>query len=399
MLKILVSLIVLGLTACSPPLAATPTAAPAPPPTTAPAAAPTTAPAAAAAKPTTAPAAAGAPAAAPTTAPAAPSSASAMDAAIGKYYEAAKKEGKLVLYGVGNATLYNPVRDAFMKKFPGIQVEGVDQRGRESREKVFAEQQSKNYVVDVVMSGTDTQYELTQNGFVERYDAAELANVIPELVPPDRSNTPRTVSIFTMAINTNLVKPDQEPKLWSDILDPKWKGKIEMDDPRGSGPGGTILSGMEVLYGVDKVAPKLAEQGVFFATQAGPLLDGLARGEYAIFLSSGHTDVIAQRKAGAPIKQLKPADGVGITPINQALIKNAPHPNAAKLWIEWNLSEEGQTVLAAQGYATVRKGLKPAEPEADLTGVKFLPRDDDPENFKLLGDRTKRWETILFKGP
>ena len=81
------------------------------------------------------------------------------------------------------------------------------------------------------------------------------------------------------------------------------------------------------------------------------------------------------------------------------MIKNAPHPNAAKLWIEWNLSEEGQTTLAAQGYATVRKGLKPSEPEADLTGVKFLPRDDDPENFKLLGDRTKRWETILFKGP
>jgi iron(III) transport system substrate-binding protein len=109
--------------------------------------------------------------------------------------------------------------------------------------------------------------------------------------------------------------------------------------------------------------------------------------------------VIAQRKAGAPIKQIKPSDGVGVTPINQGLVKNAPHPNAAKLWIEWSLSEEGQALLAQQGYATVRKGLKPAEPEADLTNVKFLPRDDDPATFALLGDRTKRWENAFFKAP
>src|SRR5205085_3815343 len=133
------------------------------------------------------------------------------------------KEGKLVLYGVGNATLYNPIRDAFTKRFPGIELQGVDQRGRESREKVLAEQQSKNYVADVVISGTDTQNELTQNGYIEAYQAAGLANVIPDLVPTDRVNSPRTVSIFTMAVNTNLVPIDQEPKTWADLLDPKWK--------------------------------------------------------------------------------------------------------------------------------------------------------------------------------
>jgi iron(III) transport system substrate-binding protein len=145
------------------------------------------------------------------------------------------------------------------------------------------------------------------------------------------------------------------------------------------------------------VDSKLADQNIFFATQAGPILEALNRGEYGIFLSSNHTDVIAQRKAGAPIKQLKPSDGVGVTPINQGLVKNAPHPNAAKLWIEWSLSEEGQALLAQQGYAAVRKGTRAMEPEASLEGVKILPRDDDPETFKLLGDRTKRWEDAFFK--
>jgi iron(III) transport system substrate-binding protein len=180
------------------------------------------------------------------------------------------------------------------------------------------------------------------------------------------------------------------------VLDPKWKGKIAMDDPRGSGPGGTILSGLEALYGQD-ITNKLGEQQIFFATQAGPLWDALDRGEYALYLSSGHPDVIANRLAGAPVKQIKPSDGVGLTPINQSLIKYAPHPNAAKLWLEWSLSEEGQSLLSQLGYAVVRQGIKAKEPEANLEGVKFLPRDDDFTKFALIPERTKRWEAIFFK--
>src|SRR5688500_2453887 len=93
---LIVSLVV-ALAACQPPLAATPTAAPA------------------------APAAPAAGQAAPTAKPGVP-----LADAIGKYYEAAKREGKLVIYGVGNPTLYNPIRDAFVARFPGIQLEGVD---------------------------------------------------------------------------------------------------------------------------------------------------------------------------------------------------------------------------------------------------------------------------------
>ena len=154
---------VLVLAACTPPMAATPTAAPPPAPAAQQAAAP-------AAKP-------GDP----------------LADAITKYYDAAKREGKLVLYGVSGPTLYNPVRDAFMARFPGIALEGVDQRGRESREKVVAEQQSRNYVVDVVISGFDTQSELLANNFIEPYQAAEIPQVIPELVTPGGNFNPRTV--------------------------------------------------------------------------------------------------------------------------------------------------------------------------------------------------------------
>ena len=357
----------LALAACTPPLAAAPTAAPPPPPS-----------------------------AAATTSSAA--AADPLAGVVGKYYAAAKTEGKLVIYGSGPDTLFNPIRDAFQQRFPGIEVQGLDQRGRDSREKVIAEQQSSNYVVDVVASGTDTQAALLQAGYIEPYQADELTNAIPDFVQPNQVYSPRTVTIFTMAVNTTLVPPDQEPKTWQDILDPKWKGKLAMDDVRGSGPGGSLLAGLEAVYGQD-FSQKLAAQNVFFATQAGPLLTALNRGEYAIYLSSAHTDVITQRQAGAPIKQIRPDSMVSVTQIPQSLIKHAPHPNAAKLWIEWSLSEEGQDLLAQQGFATVRKGIKSATPEANLDGTKFFPRDFDPVTLinPNLDERTKRWEGLFFK--
>src|SRR5689334_9545293 len=81
--------------------------------------------------------------------------------------------------GAGNATLYNPIRDAFTKRFPGIELQGVDQRGRETREKIIAEQQSHNYVADVAISGPDTQNELVQDGYIDDFQVSSIGSVIP----------------------------------------------------------------------------------------------------------------------------------------------------------------------------------------------------------------------------
>jgi iron(III) transport system substrate-binding protein len=170
-----------------------------------------------------------------------------------------------------------------------------------------------------------------------------------------------------------------------------------MDDPRGSGPGNPIMAGLDILYG-EEFLQRLAEQKPFFATQAGPLLAGLTRGEYALYLSGVTRDIVQQRQNGAPIKYVKLADGVGISQNAQSLIKNAPHPNAARLWLDWSLSEDGQQALAKQGDGPVRKGVKAVEFEADLDGVALLPRIDTPEQFKEIADRTRKYERIFFSG-
>ena len=321
---------------------------------------------------------------------------SGLAAATANFYDKAKIEGKLVIYGAGDPEQFNPVKAAFQKRYPGIEVDGVDQRGRESREKVFAEQRGRNYVADIVQSGFTTQNELIDAGFVEPYKSSQVDQVIPELATAAGDLNSRTISIFAIMVNTNLVPAGQEPKSWNDVLDPKWRGKIAMDDPRGSGPGGTILSPMELIYGLDW-SEKLGANQPFFATQAGPLIAGTVRGEYAMFISAGAPDIVNQRKAGAPVKQVRPEEGLGITQNSMALIKNAPHANAAKLWIEWNMSEEGQMALAATGQGPVRKGITAGEPEATIGTTKILPRDDTPEAIAKLGDRVARWQNALFK--
>jgi iron(III) transport system substrate-binding protein len=372
-------LAILALAGCSPPIAASPTAVPAK-------------------------------AAPPTSVPAAPAQQKPADPPVAKsaaedpladaraqYYDAAKAEGKLVLYGVGPRELWDPLKAAFQRRYPGIELEGIDQRGRESREKVFAEQQARAYSVDIIISGFSTQNELAEAGYAEPFRSKFAGDVRPELAFSTDYLNSRTVGLLSLTINTTLVPPDQEPKLWNDILDPKWRGKICMDDPRGSGPGNPIMAGLDILYG-DEFLNKLAEQKPFFATQAGPLLAGLSRGEYLLYLSGVTADIVKQRQSGASIKYVKLADGVGISQNAQSLIKNAPHPNAAKLWLEWSLSEEGQQELAGVGQGPIRKGVKAQEFEADLDGVALLPRIDTPEQFKEIGERTKKYEKLFFSG-
>jgi iron(III) transport system substrate-binding protein len=367
------------LAACSPPLATTPTAAPQKPAATQPA-----------------PAAASAPTAAEAPKPGAATAAPADDE-VGKvralYYEAAKQEGKLVIYGGGSPEQFGPVKAAFQQEFPGITVDSADQRGRETREKILVEQQTKNYVADLAITGTDTQASIIEAGATEDYQSLFLEKVVSDLRPQYATSSPYTASDYTIAINTTLVKPEDEPRSWKDVLDPKWKGKLALDDPRGSGPGAYVLSAVEEVLG-DDFTTELAKQDVFIATQAGPLWAALLRGERLLFLSSSHRDVISQKQQGAPVKQIRPIEGIVFSPTPQALLKNAPHPNAAKLWIEWSLSKQGQLALTDNGYGPVRADVPVKFPEASLDG-KLLPRQDTQAAFAGLAERVKRWSGLF----
>jgi iron(III) transport system substrate-binding protein len=312
-----------------------------------------------------------------------------------QWYEPARKEGALIVYGIGGEA-FAPLKKGFEAHYPGITAEGVEQSGQQTREKVIAESAARQIRVDVASAGGTSFTEMVKSGVIEAYQSPEATHLVPELVDPRGYLIPRIVNSYGITINTSVVKPEDEPKSWKDLLDPKWKGKkIAMGDPRGSGSGGTILYGLEKVFGPEFVQ-QLAAQDIFFGRENAALVSTVVRGEQSILLTASSRNIVEQRTKGAPIKFIKPVEGVAITPINIGVVKDAPHSNAARLFVDWVLSEEGQAASAEAGDPPARQGARAAYPESDLTGVKILPRDDSESGTQAEVDRMQAWAKLFF---
>lgn len=322
-------------------------------------------------------------------------SAESPDQIAAKFYTGAKKEGKLVIYGLGEPFL-TPIRDSFRKRYTGIEIEAFDEPGRASRERVIAEQKTGRLIGDVIIAGPSNHQQLGEMGLLEPYQSSQLAFMIPELVPEGNLTSPLRASIFSVATNTKLVPAADEPKVWADLLQPKFKGKMASDDPRGTGGGAGLMASLELAFGTEFLK-KLATQDVFFGKDTGTILANMVRGEHVLFITASHDEIIAARKSGAPLKFLKLKDGIRAAGNYQSIVKNAPHMNAAKLWVEWSTSEEGQQAFAKTGQAAARKGIKAGEPESDLNGLKLLPVMSSKQEAPLIKERSKRFEEIFFK--
>ena len=314
---------------------------------------------------------------------------------VAKLYEGAKKEGKLVIYGLGEPFL-TPIATTFKRRYAGITIEAFDEPGAQSRERIIAEQKTNRLIGDIIIAGPTNHQMLTDLNYIEPFKTSQWAHMIPELLPDIPNANPLRASVFSVAVNSKLIPPAEEPKVWADLLQPKFKGKMASDDPRGSGGGAGMIASLEKAFGVEYLH-KLAAQDIFFSRDSGTILANLVRGEYALFITASHDEIIAARKSGAPLKFLKPADGVRAAGNFQSIVKNAPHASAAKLWVEWSTTEEGQQAFAKTGQAAARKGIKAGEPEADLTGVKLLPVVGGRQDMTLVKERTKRFEGIFFK--
>ena len=313
-------------------------------------------------------------------------------------YEAAKKEGKVVIYGQGGVE-WAPIAKAFSQRYPGVQVEAQDMRGREAREKVIVEHGAKQVIADLVTSGEQTIASLRKGGFLEPYQSPELKYVYKEFIDPLGFRNTYRANVYGITTNTQVVPPTDEPKRWKDLLNPKFHGKIACQDPRGSGGGFGILAVLSKLYGMEFVH-QLAKQNIFFGARNSQLITGLVRGEHGLIFSSNWTDGAFQRarKRAAPVKFIKPEEGVRIVEISFVVVKNAPHGNAAKLFVDWVLSEEAQKLITqALDYTPVRKGVAAKSPEADIQDTKILADIDWTMHPELIPTTSKQWEEIFFK--
>lgn len=296
--------------------------------------------------------------------------------------KAARKEGNLVVYaapGHADGETQRAIGQHFKEKY-AITIDWTSLSARDISPRVIAEQRTKQYVVDVVMSGIAGNYtELKPRGHVAPILApSSLEKGVWRLdpataVPKDRDwlfiYMPLTPAFF---VNTNLLRPGEEPKSYQDLLDPKWKGKIVLQTPATGGTGSGWFRATYKTLGVDYMRA-LAKQ-VALVAQVNDPPDAVARGQYPIAIAVTTTRGLALFKEGGPVKFIHPKEGSHLFVLGTSLVANAPHPNAAKLYFHWFYSKEGQTVYSRSNKViSLRKDVSQDHLPPDLRYIEGAP--------------------------
>lgn len=320
----------------------------------------------------------------------------------------AKKEGKIVIYGTFDPSVRTMIVKTLKEKF-GLDAEIVVGRGAEMARKLLSERNAGIYNADVYVGGGNTIF----NEFLP-------ANILDPLEPliflPDIMDTKnwfngeilfldkekRALVMFgfpsnPMVINTNLVRKD-EIKSYEGMVNPKWKGLIVMLDPTTAGFGLNLFRTLAFKFlGLDYWREMIKQDLVIVGDQR-QLVEFVARGKMAIGLAPSSGIVRNFQEAGAPIKRIVPPASASQSGLNAgsgivAYINRAPHHNASRLFMNWLLGREGQTLYSkATTYQSRRLDVPTdhvAPEDIRQPGIKYFAEDDiewmktQPEHLKI----------------
>jgi iron(III) transport system substrate-binding protein len=272
---------------------------------------------------------------------------------------AAEQEGKVVIYGPTTKLVRDVVTTVFEKAYPRITVEYFGLGGAESGPRIVAEQKAGVFNADLAMGGLTTPVQvLLPAGALEPIKDLLL---LPEVLDQSAwwggrhtyADAEERYSFgfvgsagSVIAYNTRQVNPEEIRSYW-DLLDPKWQGKIVSWDVRRSGPGSANLI---FFYSAPGLGPDFIRQfygkpDLVVSNQQRQMVDWVAQGRYPIGVSAGRATVEQAREQGLPIDLLRrpPKEGADMGGSGGiARLRNAPHPNAQRVFVNWLLSREGQ---------------------------------------------------------
>ncbi len=319
--------------------------------------------------------------------------------------ESAKKEGQISLYG-GQEITHPDILAAFHKEFPFIKVSTTSGRGGDLMARIIAERRADKYLVDVMASGP--------NGPRMLYQAKVLDPIAPTLILPEVTDVSKwyegkhwyadpenkylfmyegTVATTGLSYNTKLLSGGEIKSYW-DILKPKWKGKLLGMDPRGAALPTPVL----VLYYKPALGPEFVnrlftEMDITLFRDRRQGTNWLAVGKFPVCIFC--RDIDRAKKQGLPVEEVAPDEikeggsigGGGSSVL--VFINKAPHPNAARVFINWYLSRQGQMDW--------QKVMNTKEVEPSDSMRIDIPKDDVLPDGRRLEDR--KYEVIGFLDP
>ncbi len=310
----------------------------------------------------------------------------------------AEQEGELVYYGHDSESGISTLLNAFKKDFPKIKTSYVRLQTGALYAKMTSERSANRFLVDVVQfSEVAPAIDLQKKGGYEMYVPAEAAAYKPEYQSnPAGYFTWAGVTFAGIAYNKDRVKGDQIPKVWKDVLNPAFKGNISAK-LASSGSQHANWYMLRKLYGNDFWKEFVNQKPRGFDSRA-QLFDRLSKGDDAVCSMAEYAGYILVKEKGANIEMVEPPDGLTATPIVLGIPTKAPHPEAAKLFVDWALSARGQAVYQNEKillYGSVRKDAPPMATGKRLSDFKLLFPSDWSDFVETHSVFVKEWNAIM----
>jgi iron(III) transport system substrate-binding protein len=313
-----------------------------------------------------------------------------------KLIDAAKKEGKVVWYTAVDLPVAEKVGKAFEAKYPGITVR-VERSGAERVfQRIGQEYASNIHAVDVVNSSDAAHF------IVWKRDGI-LAPYVPEDVakhyPAEHKDADGMFASFrawgcVVGYNTSMVKAEEAPKSFADLLDPKWSGKMVKAHP---GYSGTIMTATFQItrdIGWDYLE-KLAKQKIMQVQSSTDPPKKLALGERAVMADGNEYNMFLEKEKGSPVEIVYPTEGTPLVIGPNGIFKDAPNPNAARLFQSYCFTPEAQQLIVDVG------GLRSLHPQVKEHAGRKLVKDikwmkDDPVGVEKTAEEIKTRYTKIF---
>ena len=289
---------------------------------------------------------------------------------------AATKEGRVSFYTSIELRLAEKLGKAFEARYPGISVQVEGSGAERIFQRVAQEEESGVHAADVVES-SDIGHALAwkRQGLLVPFVPADVASWPADARDPDGFFAADRATLSVVGYNTRLVKPENAPKSFADLLDPKWSGKIVKAHPGYSGTIMTATFEQSEALGWDYFA-RLAKQQVMQVQSATDPPRKLALGERPVMADGSEYVMFDLQASGNPVAIVYPTEGTPLIVGSAAIMKAAPHPKAAQLFIAFLFSRDGQQMMSdIGGLRSFHPEVKEKPSRTPLSSIKLLKAD------------------------
>ena len=311
--------------------------------------------------------------------------------------EAARKEGKVSWYTSVDLPVAERLAKSFEAKYPGITTR-VERSGAERIfQRIGQEYGSRIHAVDVVQSSDAAHFIVwKRDGWLTPYVPEDVAQHFPpEHRDPDGLFATWRAWLCVVGYNTNLVKPQDAPRSFADLLDPKWVGKIVKAHP---GYSGTILTAtfqMSRDLGWE-FFEQLARQRIMQVQSSADPPKKLALGERAVMADGNEYNMFQLKEKGDPVEIVYPSEGTPLINGPNGIFRNAPNPNAARLFQSYLFSAEAQQInVDTGGLRSVHKLVREKPGRTPFGEIKKMK--DDPAGIEKQSEQLKARYSRIFK--